>query len=152
MSLTKYKDQAMSGPINVRFGVASITYNMFHSVRIKYHDPINENFRYDKELIKNLSKQYYQGIKEYLNKEIFEIKREFINEKNYYRLTLSPKFEFKKFYFPYPPFYRTFEVFSILIDIRVTEFAKEGLYDFEMKPYKGDRVFIDSDGIGVILL
>ena len=150
--MTRYKRQAVSRWIPVSFHVASVAYNLYNQVKVKYHDPKNEDFEYDKELVKKLSIQYYQGVKEFLNKEIFEIKREFINENNYYRLTFHPdrRHNFYPFFLPYC---ELFDRLSILIDVRVSDFAKKGIGETKMEQYVSDEnVYIDSDGIGLMLL
>lgn len=148
--MNSYKRQAQSGSLFVKFSVASISYNLYNQVEVKYYDPKNDDFEYDKELVKNLSIKYYKGIKELLNEEIFDIKREFINNRNYYKVSLSPH-KFFDFYPLYPFFIKYSGRISILIDNRIASFVENGLDDFEMEQYfSNENIYIDSDGIGLI--
>jgi hypothetical protein len=60
--MTEHKTQAQSGPIGVNFSVACISYNIFNRVTCNYHDPFNENVRYDNESLQALTKKYYSGL------------------------------------------------------------------------------------------
>lgn len=73
--MRKYKKQAESSLIGVSSSIASVSYNLYN--KVKYHDPKNENFDYNRQLVNNLSMLYYQDIKEILECGIFTI--DFVN-------------------------------------------------------------------------
>lgn len=150
--MAAYKQQAQSGPIPVKFSIASVAYNLYNQVKVKYHDPKNDDFLYNKELVKKLSIQYYRGIKSFINEDIFEIKRKSINKNNYYNLIFPLKrlYEFNRF-FPFS--FDRFNRISILIDIRISDFIKYGIMDSKTEQYfSNENIYIDSDGIGLMLL
>jgi hypothetical protein len=147
-----YKQQARSGPIRVKFCVASVSYNIYNKVKVKYYDPINNSFVQNGELVKKLTIQYYQGIKQFLDEKVFAIKQEIINDNNYYKLTFPSKDLYKLF--PLCPFfYRYINRLSILIDVRISNFVENGIGNSKMGQYfSNENVYIDSDGVGLMLL
>ena len=87
--MNKHKLQAQSGPINVNFSVASITYNLYNSITCKYYDPpAKHNFgEGDRGLLRKLSQRYYSGFKGLVDKNLFEITEEKYRGEDFYVLT-----------------------------------------------------------------
>jgi hypothetical protein len=48
--MSKHKRQSKSGPLHVHFSIASVTYNIYKNISVKYFDPINPNIRYNEKL------------------------------------------------------------------------------------------------------
>jgi len=72
VEMTKVKAQANSGPLKVNFSVASVSYNLYSSPKIKFHDPVGGDFDYDAELNMRLRSLYYSSILELLNQLGFD--------------------------------------------------------------------------------
>ncbi len=71
--MAKHKKQSRQGPVPVNFSIASISFNLFHSARCKYHDPINKNTSYNQRANDALLYFYYRGIFEYLDDKFFRV-------------------------------------------------------------------------------
>lgn len=147
--MKKHKKQSGKGSISVKFSVASVSYNMYSDIKVKYHDPINKNYQYDYELSKNLIKEYYSGILQYINSKIFSKEDITIGSENYYKI-------------------RVWDVegnnnlnmcticgnISILLNKRIQKaMEKDGDWQslFNMKNYNEENIYIDTDGIGIII-
>ncbi len=152
--MIEYKNQSQQGPITVSFSVTSVTYNIYSKVKVKYYDPKNKDNPFDKELLKNLSIQYYSGIMEYVNGDLFKIEKIEIRNKIFYKLPLLPETFIKLGSLEYVlpscliecPF-----VVSVLIDVDVKKFAEKGLTEFKKDFIYEDNMYIDRDGIGLMI-
>lgn len=152
--MSRIKNQSSAGPISVDFSIASVAYNLYSSVRVKYHDPDNGEPYHDN-LLHKLSIEYYSGVLEYLNEEIFSIKKELIGEEEYNILSMRESIFYKlnlldTILLPFPICIYSPE-FSILISENVKRYAKEGFDNSKMNPIDEDNIYIDTDGIGLRL-
>lgn len=57
-----YKKQSQSGPIPVSFSIASVAYDLYNNLKVKFHDPINDNVPYDRELSFQLRSSYFNSV------------------------------------------------------------------------------------------
>ncbi|MBV6447544.1 MAG: hypothetical protein FCKEOINB_01173 [Nitrosomonas sp.] len=64
--MQKYKKQSQTGPLQVHFSVASVSYNLYQSPKIKFYDPVNENIEYDSDLNSRLRDLYYWSVLEFI--------------------------------------------------------------------------------------
>lgn len=87
-----YKKQASSGPIPVRFSIASACFNLFdgNQISVKYFDPPSENYSYEKEFNQYLAKYYYTRILQSLERygsryQINSVQRDYIT----YRINIG---------------------------------------------------------------
>ncbi|MFX0182942.1 MAG: hypothetical protein ACFE95_07660 [Candidatus Hodarchaeota archaeon] len=157
--MKEHKKQAKSGPYPVNFFIASVAYSLYNNVKVKYHDPKNEDFNNDQDLLTRISKRYYQEIKQLLESGLFEIDLKYINNREYFSLSFKKSIHsgilFKNHIMVplFPIKYDAFlDRFSILIDKICLKYAKKGIEDFELKPYYSkEKIYIDSDGIGLML-
>ena len=155
-NMKKHKTQSMAGGIKVNFSIASVSYNLYNEVKCKYHDPFNDNVPYDNELLKRLTKKYYNGLLDFLNPEYFSYQKVKIQGEEFYEVSLI---NFLRNYFINIPFFIPFEWLeyyqpSIIIPINISEYAKNGItneiepFIFENKEQIGDT-YIDNDRIGI---
>jgi hypothetical protein len=86
-NMTTHKAQSQTGGIPVNFSVACVSYNLYNDVQCKYHDPYNDNVPYDKELLKNLTRQYYSGLAEFLNEKYFNYREIEIQGEKFMKLS-----------------------------------------------------------------
>ncbi len=61
--MDKFKRQAKeTWPISVHFSVASVAYNLYKDIHVKFHDPIGDDVEYSTDLNKALVDKYYRSI------------------------------------------------------------------------------------------
>lgn len=147
--MNKYKQQSQSGPIEVSFSIASVTYNMYSDIKVKYHDPINKNYKYDKSLSEKLMKKYYSGIMEYIDKDLFDVTEIEINKHEYYKIKMKDK---RRGYDNLIGI--NIHRISILIDKNIKRFINDEIeYNkmFNLESVDEKDIYIDRDGIGIML-
>jgi len=150
------KNRANSGPINVNFSMASVSYNLYSQVKVKYHDPINKEIPYNKDLLAKTSSFYYQGIYEYVNEEVFRIEDYKYRNVNYFRIRLNSLSDnlflnHRKFY-PFCIFPFTIDNISILMDKRIKKYITNGIHDVRMEQIQEEKnIYIDTDGVGLLV-
>lgn len=133
------------------YSIASVSYNLYNRVKVKYYDPPNERSEHDEEFIISLLTQYYDGVFEYLNKELFDVDDVFINDTKYYKINVgsmisnSSHYKYSKKYL---------NKYSILIDKKlegvgndVLKVLKERKNDIKFD----DTIYIDNDGLGLMI-
>ncbi len=155
IEMNGYKLQACSGPIPVNFAVASVSYNLYNSVKCKYYDPFID-YRFDEKdegLLKKISRQYYSGLKEFLNEKYFEIQTEIYRNEEFYVLT--PRYKTLISWGTLRCIWKCWFIkWSLILTKKIDKFAKEGitgaLAPFEM--FEEENVYIDADRIGIKLL
>ena len=164
-NMDKHKKQSKTGGIDVDFTVASVSYNLYKKVKCKYFDPYNDNIPFDKELFKNLTKEYYSGFSEFLDYSSYK-EIEYQKEKFYEVDLFYPPYFDEYFLKDEKPFrYFMEEIFHfyrpiLILPSNIKEFAKNGLSEdispflFESKIKKDieeqdNKVYIDNDRIGL---
>jgi hypothetical protein len=152
--MTTHKTQSGQGPLDVQFSVASVSYNLYHKIKNKYYDPVNDNSEFNNDLNKKISSTYYSGFAELL-KEQRDLPTLNFSEQN-------REFNLIPIYSPYDDYlfydrtwrhrpYRHNTVFLVL-DKRIKNFANEGFINNEEKnEITEDGLYIDNDGIGLML-
>ena len=160
-NMAKHKIQANSGNhiIPVNFSVASVSYNIYNSIRCNYHDPFNENVRFDNDDLKNISKQYYSGFAGFLDKNYFEIYERTYGEENFYEIGLSYR-QFKKIFkdnhrFPSFMFHEIFDIYRprLIVPVDIMEYSESGITN-QTKAFnfiQEKNLYIDNDRIGLTI-
>lgn len=134
--MKEHKDQSGKGPIKVDFSVASVSYNLYSKVRVNYYDPRNDDSQDNSDIIKELTKQYYTGLSEYVDEELFHFKEERIGNNNYYKILVMKEK------------YIGEEVF-LLLNKNILEQGKKGIVGFDVATIDDENVYIDKDGVGI---
>lgn len=138
-----FKQQAQSGPISVHNAVASVVYNLYTKIRANYYDPKVEMFDDGSDFVNELIKEYYIGVKTYLNEKLFNISIVQIRGRKYYKLRYShyfcSVFRYNRCVFPV----------SILLDCNIEKYAESGKFDFSTERVIEKDKYIDTDGIGL---
>ena len=147
-----HKSQSAQGPLKINFSVASVAYNLYDKIRVKYYDPINEDNEFDYALNLDLSRNYYRGFVQLLDSQSVEnIFLLSINNKNYFLVQLFPlnnDLSSTQILLLYPWLFRAKLYLAIHTDVK--KFAIEGnLTDLEY--YDDDLTYIDNDGIGLAI-
>lgn len=158
-NMTNHKRQAQSGNhiIPVNFSIASVSYNIYDSIKCKYHDPFNENIEIDNEEFINSAKLYYSGFAEFLDEKYFEINEVRFEEQEFYEIGLSHKhlekmltddFRINRFVF-----YEIFDIYKprLIIPKKIIEYSESGITK-ELEPFKyiqENGIYIDNDRIGL---
>jgi len=158
-NMTNHKIQAQSGNhlIPVNFSIASVSYNIYNSIRCNYHDPFNDNIQFNNEAFRNSSIQYYSGLTEFLNEKYFEVSEASFGQEKFYEIGFSIK-QFEKLFrdgFPFRPFI-FHEIFDfhrpkLILPISIKEYAEKGMSN-EIKPFEYIQergLYIDNDRIGL---
>lgn len=147
--MQKYKSQAQNGPIPVNSAVASVAYNLYDKVEVKYYDPESEYFDRDESFLKKLIKAYYGGLCTYLNEHVFNINTKNIGERKYYVLNFNGIYDISKFNRTHC-FICYERPIAILLDSDIKKFAESGEVDFSMGKVDENNLYIDSDGVGMM--
>jgi hypothetical protein len=156
-NMQKYKVQSQSGSIIVNSSVACVSYNLFQKVNCNYYDPIVSDSPYDNEILRALSRSYYAGLKEYLNKDYFRIETVQIGKEKFYEIKISELFLRQKYSrLLLFPFYwvKLFQFYNprLLLPINIEDLSKKGLSS-ETRPFEYDsndseNLYIDNDRVG----
>ena len=145
--MKKHVGQANAGSIAVSKSVASVAFNLYNRVRVKYYDPESKDSENNPRLISEMIKHYYSGAVTYINEKFFFVDKVRIMGNDYYILFPRIRY-FYPFYFGYKQ--RHFKgIIKILLDTRLKEFAESGEFDWRMKPYRDENTYVDVDGIGL---
>lgn len=159
-NMNNHKNQSQTGGIRVNFTVASVSYDLYHQVKCKYHDPYNDNVPYDNELLRKLTQQYYSGLSEFLNEKYFNYREVEIQGEKFYEVELSYR-PFEKLFpdeFPFRHFWH-FEILEfyrprLILPKKIRDYAEDGLTS-ETKPFVFEtseqeyNTYIDNDRVGL---
>jgi hypothetical protein len=154
--MNEYKKQAQSGALPKKASIASVAYNIYEEINVKYYDPEDDSGEYP-ELFKQLTIDYYRGVKEYIDK-LFKMKDVRKNGIDYYNLALyyPDEWHYKhhRWCCPFYPSYVPYccRTFTILVDKRIEKFAESGFgNDTRLERYEENNTcYIDSDGLGIM--
>ena len=128
--MQSYKHQSQSGSLPKSFSIASATFNIYDSPKIKFYDPESDKKEYEYRFSEALRKDYYKGVLKILNSSFFN-QSENIKEDFYsYKPIIDP------------------DIFEVLVHKSIVE--KKDLLEKIDAVCEGNR-FIDTDGIGLII-
>jgi len=147
--MIEHKKQAQQGPISIKFSIACVAYNLYEKIKINYFDPSSTEYKYDKNLTKELTKEYVGGALSYINGLIFEISTLNIKNRNILKLTVSEKDEVLFMIYKCLLAHFKLEEFAILIDQNLKEVFKTGNINIIDTSYESGDIYIDSDGFGL---
>jgi hypothetical protein len=154
--MNKHKNQSQTGGIRVNFTVASVAYDLYNQVKCKYYDPYNDNTLYDNELLSKLTKNYYSGLLEFLNKKFFDYREVEFQGERFYEVDLSYFFE-RSFHGEYPlKYFYHFDCYRprLILPKDIKNFAEKGITN-ELKSFlfdekeQSDNIYIDNDMVGL---
>jgi hypothetical protein len=158
--MTQHKSQAQSGPINVNFSIACISYNLYDRINCNYYDPFNENIEYDNALLQALTRKYYSGLAEFLNSRIFEYRITTHQGEEFYEVGISyRKFatlfseEFLFQHFLFPDLLRYYDL-KLILPLEIRQYAENGITNATVPfIYEGSEsdnyIYIDNDRVGL---
>jgi len=162
-SMAIHKTQAQSGPINVNFSIACISYNLFNRVSCNYHDPFNDNIPYDNVSLAALTRNYYRGLSEFLNQRYFEYREFEFQGERFYEVELSYR-NLERIFpdeFPFHPFWyhEIFDFFRprLILPIGVRDYAESGITN-NTNPFllesseQNSYIYIDNDRVGLRIM
>lgn len=156
-NMHKHKKQSQSGPLPVDFSVASVSYNLYNKAMCNFYDPENEKVKYDENLVKSLTKEYYYGLNSFIqltniyNREHLDM--EICGEK-FYKIDLFKLCEFDEFC----RFYKCLNRVFLILPLNIEEYAENGISK-NVEPFLvkeneyefGDDFYIDNDRIGILI-
>ncbi len=159
-NMNAHKIQSQTGGIPVNFTVACVSYNLYNNIHCKYHDPLNDSVQYDNDLLRELTRNYYKGLAEFLNEKYFEYHVIDIQGEKFYEVELSNR-KFEKLFpdeYPFIPIWQ-FEISDfyrprLILPMKIREYAEDGLTS-EIRPFifesreKNDTMYIDNDRVGL---
>ena len=163
--MEKYKQQSRNGGLKVDYSIACVSYNLYERVRCKYHDPEGEEVKFDSELFRNLTKNYYSGLSSFIHSDVITETREFGSEEfiivNLGHLFYYHKIPFGNNYLWQDRFlYEYLSQYSLILPSNIEELADKGLNKplppFPLHASEGDRhsegglVYIDNDRVGIM--
>ncbi|HTB52343.1 MAG TPA: hypothetical protein VK718_06170 [Ferruginibacter sp.] len=159
-NMTKHKAQAASGNYPRNFSIASVSYNLFGQVTCKYHDPFNDNIQYDNEMLQKITKKYYAGLAQFLNRNYFDYQEFYFQGEEFYEVELSYR-KFEKLFIDNSPYRYIghFEVFDffrpkLILPKNINEYAENGITNttrpflFDIKN-QDENTYIDNDRVGL---
>lgn len=162
-NMTIHKNQAETEVIPVNYSVASVSYNLYHKVRCKYHDPFNQDVSYNNEVLQKLTKNYYSGLEKFIENNFFKTRIITINNEKFYEVELSIKNN-NEVDHDLPFRHNWFEEISNSFHLRlilpgnIKEYASKGITN-NLKPFlheninsDGNYIYIDNDRVGLKML
>jgi len=163
-NMAKHKIQAGSGTLKRSYSVASVSYNLYNRVLCNYHDPINDEIKYDSEGLRKSSAIFYSNLLEFINTDYFEVNKVDYQNEVFYEVDFSTEKFFKNIenfdnnsYFNH--WYRDFLNYyrpKLILPGNIKNLGKNGLTK-DTKPFifedkvnvKENKVYIDRDRIGL---
>lgn len=137
--MATHKLQSKAGPIPVHFSVASVTYNIYESLRCKFHDPINERTEFLGNVNNTLAKQYYLALHEQLVDYIAPSTFEYGN-RQYESYDISP----------YLFIGRSNRPVALLFDKQIMKnIERENVLRDEYPFFSEQGLYLDTDGVGI---
>ncbi|HSZ86205.1 MAG TPA: hypothetical protein VK787_09255 [Puia sp.] len=159
-NMAKHKLQAQSGEIRVPFSIASIAYNLYNNVVCTYHDPVNDNVPYDAEALTMLTRDYYAGLSEFLNREWFSYEDFEFGGESFYAVEpvyqkfakyLWAEYSFEPIEFSW---FLRYPHLQLILPKKIWEYAKNGI-SRDTQPFRfgsisqNNNIYIDNDGVGL---
>lgn len=137
--MATHKLQSQAGPIPVHFSVASVTHNIYESLRCKFHDPVNKQTEFLENLNNTLAKQYYISLHEQLSDYIEPSTFEY-NDHRYESYNISP----------YLFIGRHNRSIEFVFDKRIIQsIERDNILKDEYDFVNEQGLYLDSDGIGI---
>lgn len=138
-SMAARKKQAAAGPIPVNFSIASVTYNLFGQVKCKFHDPVAPNTSFNYRLNSFLASIYYETIFQQ------------VSSLKYTDRIIIDNREYNVYELPTREFQNNLGI-SVLIPTEIKEPLPQNEYlQIPREQYEDESVYIDSDGIGILI-
>lgn len=143
-----HKTQSQRGPLSVHFSVASVSYNLYDKVQNKYHDPVSPEAEFNESLNRDLSRAYYRGFSQLLEvaNDFPQIEIENLGS-TFYIIPILPLDEIEIYDFPR----RYNRNVNLLVDRRIRKYIEEGNLESNTGYIQDDRIYIDNDGIGLLI-
>ncbi|MEO7214958.1 hypothetical protein [Mucilaginibacter sp.] len=159
-NMNDHKAQSQTGGIPVNYTIASVSYDLYHNVKCKYHDPFNDNIPFDVELLNGLTRDYYRGLSLFLNEKLFYFRTVEFQGEQFYEVDLSNR-NFSQYFkgdFPFIPFWHH-EIFdyyrpALILPRDIFSYAQNGISN-NTRPFVFDtidqttNIYIDNDRIGL---
>lgn len=132
--MSKHKSQSQQGPIPVNFSIASVSFDLYRSPKVKFYDPINKDTEYHKDQNQQLRSLYYQSVLELIG----------------FSRGSQERSQFDDFY--------SFRLFPPFLDLKLLVHrsilkrewgSDEWLYSIEKNYDREEETYIDLDGIGL---
>lgn len=133
--MVNHKDQSKKGPLPVHFSVASVSYNLYKSPKIKFYDPEDDNVPYDKETNTKLRKMYYESI--------FHFAESVAD-----RRTQSEISDYFAYNF-YSPFSSVRQILLHKVIVEKSWETTEWLSSIQYRDTEDEDIYIDVDGVGL---
>ena len=147
--MDKHKAQSVSPypQLPVNFSVASVTYNMYDEIKCKYYDPEGDNNGADISLFRDLTRQHYSNLLQFIKGEyqdFFELDKSL---QQYYRVRINWRLFEEYYYFYFHHFFHHND-FNLILPSNIEQLSKEGLRE-GFETIDDDNIYIDRDGVGI---
>lgn len=136
------KIQSQAGPLLVNFSIASVAYDLYKNPKVKFHDPLNDNAPYDRELSFQLRSYYFNSVIDFI-----ELYRFPLTQNNFPDFV---SYDFMPFFSPFFP-----QKFKLLVHRAIIQRSWESndwLETIEESQEGNENYYIDSDGIGLSII
>jgi hypothetical protein len=159
-NMNDHKAQSQSGGIPVNYTIASVSHDLYHNVKCKYHDPFNDNVPIDNDLLIGLTRDYYKGLSLFLNEKLFYIREAQFQGEQFYEVELSNRnflkflprdISFSLFWFhDIVDYYRP----ALILPRNILTYAIEGI-SRETQPFlfetfeQSNNIYVDNDRVGL---
>jgi hypothetical protein len=159
-NMTEHKDQSQQGGIPVNYTIASVAYDLYNNVKCKYHDPFNDNIRFDNQLLSRLTKKYYRGLSAFLDQKLFDYREFDIQGEPFYEIELLNRNFGKIFQSDFPHshfwFHELFDFYRprLILPRNIRAYSETGINN-EIRPFLFDakeqpeNIYIDNDRVGL---
>lgn len=151
--MATYKQQSGEGGLMFNYSIACVSYNLYNKVQCKYHDPEGVNIKFDNELFRNLTKNYYAGLYSFIYPNVRT--KEFGSEE-FFIVNLGHLFDYYKILFRNEYLLRFREYLSqyaLIFPSNIEALADRGLNE-PFSPFllnaDEENWYIDNDRVGIM--
>lgn len=140
--MRNHKKQSQSGPLPINFSIASVAFDLYKYPKVKFHDPVNDNAPYDRELNSQLRSSYFNSVIDLIEQYRFpQVPSDF---PDFISFNLVP--------FPQPRFIPNLKLLVHRAIIQRNWESNEWLEPIEGTQEGNESYYIDFDGIGLSII
>lgn len=139
--MAEHKEQSRSGPIEVNFSVASVSYNIYEKLRCKFHDPVGKDVPFYKDVNETLARLYYGRLTEELDNSLS------FGELEIYGRSFRA-YDLSAFFYLSP---REDPIYIVVEEICTKQDNAFSFTEYNFERLDEELLYVDTDGIGILV-
>ncbi|WP_313032402.1 hypothetical protein [Massilia alkalitolerans] len=140
-SMKARKKQAQAGPLPVHFAFASVTYDLFGSLKCKFHDPVVPDAIFNRRLNALLAMNYYESLYQQVSSFSRSVQMS-INDRSYLAFILED-FRFSE---------NLSRIRLILPSEVELGLSADDYLSIRHDRFESENLYLDSDGVGIQIM